>query len=418
MRVALIVLPHPYIAHPLKHQPLGILYLAAALEEAGYDVEIIDLRTTDKKDCLARLPEADVYGMGATTLDYKTAVSLTKEIKNSFSKPVILGGVHATALPETIDPIFDSLVLGEGELAIIDLLYDLEHSSVKRFYRRELIQDIDSIPLPARHLLPYESIVSTELMEGGMPATSFISSRGCPFDCRFCAVHTMWKGVRYRSIDKIADEIKEVMRTYQLRHLKFQDDTLTLSKKRLLKLCQALQPVGIEWMANARVDCVDQEMLEAMRQAGCTWIEFGIESASQEALNIINKGFTLEQAERAIREAKSLGLKVKELFMIGLPGESNDISDLDIDFITRTDPESAIMATFVPLPGCSIFQNPQDYGINILTHDYDRYLTNLGLREGELEKGFVYEHPTMTREEMMRHRQRVIEFIKERQWPT
>lgn len=414
MKVCLIVLPHPYIAHPLKHQPLGILYLAAAIEQAGYEVHVIDLRTVDKRGSIDRLPEADVYGMGATTLDYKTAKNLAGEVKERFNKPVILGGIHATALPDSIDPVFDSVVLGEGEMAVVDLLHDLENGEAKRFYRQQLIDDIDTIPLPARDLLPYESIVSTELVENGMPGTSFISSRGCPFNCAFCAVKTMWKGVRYRSVDKVVAEIKEVMDSYKLRHFKFQDDTLTLSKKRMRELCHALEPLGAEWMANARVDCVDPEMLEAMRRAGCSWIEFGIESASQRALDMINKGFTIERAEQTVKEAKAAGLKVKELFMIGLPGEGHDISDLDIDFIRRTDPDAAIMATFVPLPGCSIFNEPHRFGIQILSDDYDEYLTNLGLREGELERGFVYEHPEMSREEMMWHRQRVVKFINER----
>jgi len=223
----------------------------------------------------------------------------------------------------------------------------------------------------------------------------------------------MWtRKVRYGSIERAVVEIESIMKDYRIRHFKFQDDTLTLSKKRLLELCEAIKPLNIEWMANARVDTVDIEMMKAMKGAGCTWVEFGIETASQEALNILHKGTTVERGERAIKEAKSVGLNVKALFMIGLPGEGKDISKLDIEFIRKTNPDRAIMATFVPLPGCPIFYNPEEYGIKILTQDYDEYLTNLGLMEGELEKGFVFTHPILTREEMCWHREKVINFIK------
>jgi anaerobic magnesium-protoporphyrin IX monomethyl ester cyclase len=412
VKVALIILPHPYIAHPLKHQPLGILYLAAAIRDAGFDVSVTDLRTLPRKECLAHVPAADVYGIGATTLDYKTAVSLAEEIAQ-FGKPIILGGVHGTAVPETIGRVFDSVVRGEGEHAVLDLLYDLQAGTLKRFYRSSLIENIDEIPLPARDLVPYNSIVSEELVEGGGLATSIISSRGCPFNCAFCAVHVMWEGrVRYRSVKSVVDELKLLKEEYKITHFKFQDDTLTLSRKRVFEMCEAIAPLHLQWMANARVDTVDIEMLAWMKEAGCTWVEFGIESASQQALDRINKGFKIERAYRAVREAHFVGMKVKELFMIGLPGEDATISDLDIAFIERTKPESAIMATLVPLPGCDIFYNPERYGLKILTDDYDEYLTNLGLREGELKKGFIYEHNSMTREEMMKQRKRVIEFIK------
>lgn len=410
MKVALIVLPQPYVAHPMKHQPLGILYLAAAIEQANCEVEVVDLRMTE--NYLAKLPEANVYGISARTPDYKTAVVLAKRIKEEFGKPVILGGVHGTAVPDEIDSVFNSIILGEGELAILDYLNDLRSGETKRLYQRERIDDLDTIPFPARHLLPYEGIVSEQLIEIGKPATSFITSRGCSFSCSFCAVSVMWgRKVKFHSIQRIVSEIKEVMKAYNIRHLKFQDDTFTLSQKRTLELCKALEPLEIEWMANARVDTVNLEIMQAMKKAGCEWIEFGIESASQKALDILNKRTTIEQAERAVKEAKMAGLKVKELFMIGLPGEGKDISDLDIAFMKKTKPEAAIMATFVPLPGCPIFNNPEKYGIEILTRDYDEYLTNLGLKEGESGKGFIYTHLTMSREEMIWHREKVIGFI-------
>ena len=409
MKVNLIVLPQPYIAHPMKHQPLGILYLAAAIEQKGYEVIITDLRIGEE------IPKADVYGIGARTPDYKTAVRIAIEIKVKFGKPVILGGVHCTAVPDSIDYVFDSMVLGEGELAILDILKDIENGELKKCYKRELIADIDTIPFPARHLMSYDGIVSRQLLDSGEPATSIITSRGCRAGCLFCASKLMWtQKVRYGSIQRTVIELFRIMETYNIRHFKFQDDTLTLSKKRLLALCEAIKPLKIEWMANARVDTVDVEMLSMMKEAGCSWVEFGIETASQTALNILHKGTTIERGEKAIKDAKSVGLKVKALFMIGLPGEDNNIGEQDIEFLKRTQPDRTILATFCPLPGCAIYNEPKKFGMEILTKDFDEYLTNLGLMEGEEEKGFIYTHPIMSREEMVRERGKVLEFIGSR----
>ena len=390
------------------------MYVAASLVQKNFDVELIDLRGVEEEHWLEGIGEANVYGITATTLDYQRAIRIARKIKAKCGGMTVLGGTHATVQPKEIDAVFDRVVIGEGELAFTDLLNDHEKGIERRYYQREPIINLDSIPFPARSLLPLDSIVSYGLVDRGERSTSIITSRGCPYNCSFCVSPRIWgRKVRFRSADNVVAEIEEIIRNYGVHQFKFQDDSFTVHKKRVLELCEKMEPLGIHWRCNTRVNLSDRDTLLAMKRAGCVEVDLGVESASQRVLDMNNKQISLEQAYSAIRSCKEAGLRVRLFFMIGLPGEPKDISKITIDFVKKTRPDAANLGTFVPYPGCDAFDRPEAYDMKILTRDYDEYILTLGLGPGEWNKGFIYEHSSLTREELIEHRQRILDFFRE-----
>lgn len=415
MKVVLINPPHPYLTDQKRNQPLGIMYLAAVLEKENHEVSLVDLCYVDEADWMKKIPKADVYGISATTLDYFRAIKIAKMIKETYNGITVLGGAHATATPNTIDPVFDKVMIGEGELAFIDLLNDLENKVEKRIYQREPISNLDTIPFPARHLLPEDSIVSYSLVEKEKPATSLITSRGCCNACSFCASKTMWgRKVRFRSPDNVIEELKKIIKDYKIYHFRFHDDTMTLNKSRLLELCRKMEPLNIHWRAHTRVDCSDIETLTAMKKAGCDEIGYGIESASQEVLDLNKKNIKVEQAIQAVKNAKKVGLRVRLFFIVGLPGETKDTCKKNIEFVEAVQPDGVDVSTLVPFPGCDIYDNPNAYGIELLTEDYDKFVMTLGLRQGEEATDFIFRHPNLTNEELKASRKAMLDYIVKR----
>lgn len=417
--IVLIILPIPILTDQKRNTPLGILYVAGALEQSPYvsEVKVIDLRGIEADEWLSHIPEANIYGISATSLDYHLAIDLAHRLKEECKGIIVLGGVHAT-VSNDYDPIFDAVVSGEGEYTMGLVANMCSEGAPKQ--QLHVIQDtpldLDSLPLPARHLLPYDSIVSTELVdrETKAPATTLMTSRGCPHDCSFCSNRRLWnRRVRYHSLARVVYEIEHLIDNYGVRHFRFHDDTMTMSKKRLRELREALTPLNITWRGNARVDELDKEAAQLMKACGCIEVGFGIESASQYALDLCRKKVTVEQSILAIEAAKEAGLKTKLFFIIGLPGDFGDVSGRTIEFIKRTEPDAVNLSTLSPFPGCDIYEDPSSFGLQFLTSDVSKYKMFLGLSNGECEEDFAYEYDEMGNDALKYHRRKILEFIAE-----
>lgn len=401
-KVCLIALPNPILISPTMNVPLGLLYIGAVLEKEGHDVHISDMRSEHSVN-MDLVPKGyDIYGVSATTGEYHFAKEIAGRLKDrewnrngNRNSILVLGGPHATHKPiETLkDTDYDKVCVGEGEntmseLADSDLvneesrLYNVDGIAFKDGNdivvneKRKLIKDLDSIPFPARHLLPYDNIFTDNLYYGerygkGDVATSIITTRGCNHNCSYCA---NWdRRLRLRSIENVIKEIQECIDIYKCNHFRIVDDEFGIPEKRGIELCDALSGLDIKFRTHTRADVATPELMSALKKAGCDEISFGIETPDENILRIVNKRQTLQQCKDAIRNAKDVGLKVKTYFMTCLPGETYESVEKLKRFVEETRPDKWTLSTCIPYPGCDLEKNPSKYGIRIIEKDYSKY---------------------------------------------
>lgn len=419
MIISLIIPPSPFLGDEKRNSPLGILYIASWLEQHGHNIYVSDLRGVDEEYWISKIHYGEMYGFTATTPEYPYALAIAKKVRECASNSlIIIGGVHCTAVPSTIDPVFDKVIRGEGEMAILELIHDLENGKIKRFYscptQVDRIEDINTIPFPARHLVPITSIVSYTSTIAGEASTTIIGSRGCPYNCGFCSSKVMWdRKVRFRSPDNIIAEIKHLIKDYGVTHFRFQDDTLSVNKRWIRELCEKMKPLNITWRGTTRVDHASTEILQIMKDAGCYEIAFGIETLEDEILEMNNKQITNDQIHLAVQAAYMVGLKTRLFFMIGLPGQGLTVADDIIAFIKECNPTAVNLSTFVPMPGSDIYNNPKKYGIEILEQDWSKYTMSKGLYGNELEHPFIFKHDKLTDEQLREQRKKILEYFAE-----
>ena len=392
MRVALIAPPYPLEEAPSP--PLGLCYIAAVCIASGAEVAIIDYivsrYTPEKLHKALDSFKPDVVGTTAVTMNFRTAADILREAKrHNPSLITMIGGPHTTFdFQNTLNeyPEIDIVIMGEGEQTIAELLPVIEDraswSKVKGISFRkdgevvitksqELIENLDELPLPARHLLPISRYQAL-----GFPV-SIITSRGCPNQCIFCLGRRMvgYK-VRYRSTAKVVDEIEHLL-SYGIDRINIADDIFTANKERVKELCGEIKRRNISfgWSAFSRVNTVDLETLITMHEAGCDSISFGIESGNPEMLKRVKKGITLNQARNAIRYCKEAGISPHASFMVGLPGENQQTLEDSSKFAQELNIDYGYHL-LAPFPGTTIRENIDQYDLEILTEDWDRYDAN------------------------------------------
>lgn len=356
MKATLINPPRKYLIEPEAQAPMGLLYVAAVMEQAGWEVQYVDLAFQDD------IPEADLYGITATSADYPDTIEVAKQLKPR-GRPVVLGGRHVTGMGGQIDNVFDCWVSGEGENSIRAIVADFP--KLAKGYIGSPVEDLDTIPFPARHLLPVQGknifAYKERYWEG--ETTCLLTMRGCPYKCGFCTAGG--ERVRYRSVDNVVAEIEHVIDTYGIREFRLSDDTFTLNRKRLLQLLPRMKECNIYWRASVRAYPLDPELLELMADSGCVELSYGIESGDQRVLDRVNKGITLEQSRNAMKWSKEAGITVRALMIAGLPGETPESAYKTIEFMeqTRRYWDIAALTNFVPLPGSPIWERPKDFGV-------------------------------------------------------
>ncbi len=390
-RICFIIPPNPILDSPLMQIPLGVLYMGAVLERTGFKVFISDMRVEQQINPALIPTDYNFYAVTATTGEYHYA----KELANLLTRKepqahLVIGGSHATHKPrETLsDTKYDSAVIGEGERTIVELLesrdldtvkglaWKLPLNKIKINEPRPLIQDLDTIPFPARHLLTYDHVFTRDLYYGarygrGEVGTALTTERGCPYRCAYCA---NWdRKLRLRSIENVVQEIEQCKEVYKCSRFKIVDDEFGMPRWRALKLCEALEPLNLSFRVATRVDVVDPELLAAFKRAGCDEISFGVETPDENILKVVNKHETLQQSKNAVKWAKEAGLRVKTYFMVCLPKETwNSIEKLKA-FVKATQPHKWTLSTFIPYPGCDVAKNPEKYGVKILEHNFSKY---------------------------------------------
>lgn len=389
MKIALIAPPYPLEEAPSP--PLGISYVAAACELAGAEVRIFDYivrkYSPEKLAKEIELFAPDAIGTTAVTMNYKKAaeiISTAKHIKPSLV--TLIGGPHVSFdVENTLNdyPAVDIVVIGEAEQTLAELVPSLldkdkwktiqgiafkDSGDIIRTEARPHLDDLDKLPLPARHLLPMSRYQAL-----GFPV-SIITSRGCPNKCIFCLGRKMvgFK-VRYRSTQRVVDEIESIL-AYGIDFINIADDLFTANKKRVKSFCDEIKNRGLtfQWSVFARVNTVDEEILNLMKDAGCHSVSFGIESGNQDMLDRVRKGITLPQVREAAAVCKKAGIIAHGSFLAGLPGESLET----LQASKKLSDEIDILYGFhflAPFPGTTVRENIAEYDLEIISDDWDLY---------------------------------------------
>ncbi|MDD5680761.1 MAG: radical SAM protein [Candidatus Omnitrophica bacterium] len=390
--------------------PLGLLCVAAPLVNSGHAVKIVDLNLANSPDDFLRSEinafRPDIIGITATTpLIYKAyrIASLAKSADKRIL--VVVGGPHASALPEEVlsESEIDCAVTGEGDFSLTALADSGPHEGVPNIYFKKgdkivasdaqdrYVEDLDSLPFPAYHLLEIEKYRQPRIASRKAPMGYFETSRGCYGRCIFCDKNIHGRRVRMKSPDKVVSEMERMIKL-GFREIQIIDDIFTADIKRAHDICEGILKKGLkfDWYPRGgiRVDRADRELFALMKKAGCYRIPFGIESGSQRILDIIDKRVTLGQAEEAVKFAKEAGMETEAYFMIGNPTETEEDIKKSIDFAIKLDTDYAKFAVTIPFPGTALFDRMSERK-QIKSRQWDRY--NFAVSPKEL-----YEHDVLS----------------------
>lgn len=392
MRVLFIVPPYPVEEYPALST--GSMYLASVLERNGHQVHVLDLLVSEPREDKVQRALADtrpdLVGITSVTMTFPVAARIASWVRRARPEAVVaLGGPHVTFMPERSlqeCPDADLVVRGEAEQTIQELVQTLESSSDLRGVRgltfrlqggivsspeRPLQEDLDQLPPPAWSLLP---LARYRALQGKV---GVLSSRGCTYGCIFCVGHRMvGKKGRFRDPRKVVDEMEWLARV-GFSSIGIDDDLFTLKRSHAMAVCEELKSrkLPITWHAFARVDTVSPDLLAAMADAGCTDLLYGVESGSQETLDRIGKGITLEQVRRAVEMGKRAGLRIFASFVLGLPGETKESLRRTAHFARSLGCQYGFHV-LSPFPGTRIWEEAEALGVRILTQRWDHYDAN------------------------------------------
>ncbi|MFD8559661.1 B12-binding domain-containing radical SAM protein [Streptosporangium canum] len=358
--------------------PFGVLYLAAVAEEAGHQVAI---RRVAPGHTALDLTGFDAIGLSlASSATYGLMLQARREAMIDPGALIMAGGVHANFYPaESLrDLSADVVADGESEdtlLHLLDHIDDRDFSSVAgvvferdgrivRTPSRPLMRDIDTLPLPARHLLPRQDIVLSDRLAGTDTRMAHVMfSRGCPFPCSFCAVAQ--RRMQYRGGASARTELTHLIDTYDIGGFAIVDDNFIVNKAKVTDICDHITDLNLRWSALSRVDTVDQPLLEAMAASGCIEIKYGMESGSERLLKAMRKNTTQAKIRAAIEMTAKAGIQAKVFIIHGFPGENTETTRETITLLKQLRPMLGRVALFrfVPLPGTEVYANALLHGI-------------------------------------------------------
>ncbi len=351
--------------------PYGLLSLAAQALRAGHQVKVLNLSafTWSRVEEVLRQLDADLFGLSCYTANRRGVGVVAGCIKQHHpSAHVVVGGPHATALPLEMlahHPDIDTVVLGEGEATFLELVDHLAAGApttdicgtagrvdgVPRLAApRARIDDVDQLASPHDYFDTY----------------LFMTSRGCPGRCTFCAKNVVWGGkYRTHSVEYVLDALEAASSRLPIRMLMVKDDTFTANRKRALAICEQIRRRGLNfiWSCDTRADALDEEVLRAMRLAGCQRLSLGVESGSAEVLRNIRKRVTPEAIQAATAMAKKFGLQVRYFMMLGNRGETAETFRESLDFVERAQPHQSIFACLSVYPGTTDFDDLEREGV-------------------------------------------------------
>lgn len=378
--------------HPL-FPPLGLAYLAAVLEQEDFEIRIMDCPVCEMNHEKLRADlasfEPTLIGIASMTPTIPSALKSARVAKEACpDAKVIMGGPHATFADKQIlteEAAVDIVVRGEGEETLLELAQHLpkleklheikgitfrKNNQIIQTPDRPFIQNLDELPRPAYKYIPIE-----KYRIHGKKLLPIMTSRGCPFQCTFCVASQMFGAkFRARSPKSVVDELEWLRDEYGAEGVSFNDDALTLDRKRILDICDGIieRKIRLPWGCGARADEVSKEVLAKMRKAQCNEVYFGVESGCQKILDAVKKRVLIEQCENAVKWAKEEGLFVTVSSIIGYPGETRETMKQTLDLIHRMEPDDAWLCHATPYPGTELRALVESLGWK-MSEDWARY---------------------------------------------
>jgi anaerobic magnesium-protoporphyrin IX monomethyl ester cyclase len=397
LKITLVNPPYPPNAH--SHPPfipLGLAYLGAVAEKEGHQVTVIDCQgeklTYDTFRQRIKQVPSDVVGVTSTTLLYNSAKTIMEISKEEQPNAVtMIGGSHVSFWDENAlneSPAIDIIVRREGELTFLELLQRIaakksfegvlgttfrgSEGKIIRNDDRPFLNDLDSLPAPAYHLLPLDSYHRM-----GKTIFPIVTSRGCVQWCDFCSTVRMFgRGYRVRSPKKVVDDMEMLHNKYGQSQFTFYDDAFTVNRQHTLEMCADIKArkLDVTWDCETRVDAVDKELLEKMHDAGCITIWFGVESGSEKILDQMHKKIKPEGVRAAFKMAQKAGMMTIASAVIGFPGETEETAWETINFINSLNPDDIGFYVATPYPGTPMYEQVVKNGYLRVT-DFNKYDT-------------------------------------------
>ncbi len=372
--------------------PLGLLYVAAYAEKfSDFGISVLDCQAEAidypgfKSYLLNNKPSVvGLTAMTMTIIDVMKCVRIIKDVDSSIV--VVLGGPHVNLFPEETIKLngVDFLVLGEGEETFTKLMHALagkrnyhdivglvfrENGEIKNTGGNPLINDLDNLPFPARHLTSIDKYNS--LLSSGKRVTTIFTSRGCPYKCSFCDRPHLGKIFRARSAQNVVDELEECV-NLGITEFLFYDDTFCVDKKRVIDICNKIvkRNLPISWDIRTRINTVDEEIIQHLKMANCQGIHYGIEAGTEDILKVLKKGITIKKAKEVFKLTKKHGVPTLAYFMIGNPTETLDDIYTTFKVMRDLDPDYVHLTILTPFPGTEIYIEGLKKGI--IKKDYWR----------------------------------------------
>jgi len=388
-----------------KLPPLGLAYIAAALEKNGFQVEIYDNYLLErpieevKSEVKKRSPE--IVGITCSSLTYERSIELAKAVKEvCSSSKVIVGGPHPSYMPQTMlqHPEIDYVVIGEGEQAMVKLATAITKRQENKVIAKisgvalnvdggmvksppEFISDLDSVRFPARHLLPMRMYDRALPYLTVKPVDTMSILRGCPYQCAYCETRELWgTACRAFSPQRVIDEIKHMVDNYGSRGIYFVGDNFTINKQRTSELCRLLREnkIDLKWTCETRADLISKELLESMKSAGCETIFFGVESGSPTIQQKLNKNIDLQEVKRTFELCREVGIRTTTSFMLGIPGETVDDMNATFKFAKSLQADWCMFNIYIACPGSKLYDEVISQG---LYDQMDNYLARVKTKD-------------------------------------
>jgi len=408
------------------YYPIWLSYATGLLESKGYKVRLVDVPAGgwNIEDVLKDLrkfnPDMVVVETSFTSLN--NDLSVCKRIKDEIEVPIVIVGPPTSQFVEKMLDYADIVARYEYDFTLAELAERVDngrdfqdvlgvsfkqngrifHNPDRPFSTSEQLDELPFVSeVYKRHLNGYDYFLNYSLY----PMVQIFTGRGCPYKCTFCSWPQTFMGRKYRvrSIENILDELEWIEENLKVKEVFFEDDTFTISKKRVLKFCRGYRERGLEisWSCNARVDTLDLETMKEMKKANCRFLIVGFESADDNILKNIKKGFTVEKAREFAKNTKKAGLLLHADFIIGLPGESKETIEKTRRFINEIKPEQLQISVSTPFPGTELYKWYKENGY-LITEDPNEYLDEQGHQRS------IVSFPRLSNEEIVKEVDRIL----------